>query len=365
MQMLSLFSILFALIASTAQAQPQPGKTNSRPPALIETAPVREGRLRTPQTFIGTAEPRYSTAVASEIEGLVEELAVRRGQSVSKGEVIARLRPYRVNLQLEEARAGLEEVAARIRKAEADLKRAEGLFAQKFISEEELQGRDTELDALRQAARRRRAAIRILSDRLERLTVRAPFAGRVVRESTEVGQWLEEGATVVELVDLSVIHVMIPVPEQHLHKIVKGQKARIALDALAEETFTGEVTEIIPQGDLEARTFPVQVTLANPQARILPGMLTRVTFSSDPRQQSLLVPKDALVPRPDGGGYVVKVVEGAADIVTVRIDSATEGDFAVSPLTGSLQSGDRVVVRGNERLRSGQRVREYRPAAEQ
>ncbi|BCR03919.1 MexH family multidrug efflux RND transporter periplasmic adaptor subunit [Desulfuromonas versatilis] len=349
----ALFSLLLCL-ASPVYAQP-----NATPPAaLIVTATVEQGQPRIPRTFAATAEPRYMARVASEVDGLVEFLRVRRGDQVARGEVIARLRSYPVELQREEARARLGEVQTRIAKAEADLRRARELHSQRIISEEELQARQTELDALLQEASRNQASIRLLQDRLERMSIRAPFSGHVVRAVTELGQWVDEGEAVVELADLSTIQVMTPVPEQHLSQVKLGMQARVNFDALPGGDFSGEVTAVVPQADLASRTFPVQVSVANPEGKILAGMLARVTFMRDLDNPGLVIPKDAYVPRPDGGGYVVKIHRDTARIIPVELLQAAGGSFLVRPLDGSLEAGNRVAIRGNERLREGQQVQE-------
>ena len=353
----ALFALLLILLAPLSlHAQPRPG--GGPPAALVVTAPVEEGQPRIPTSLVGISEARYSTAVAAEVEGLVESLAVRRGRQVEQGAVLAQLRTYRTELALEEARAALGEVQSRIVKAQADRRRARELFDQNFISEEELQSRETEHDALQQSAQSRRAALRSLEDRLARMTIRAPFAGRIAFEATEVGQWVREGDEVVHLDDLSVVHVMVPVPEQHLSLISLGSHARVRFDALPGRDFSGKVSAIIPRADAAARTFPVQVEVANPHSEILGGMLARVSFTHELQQSALLVPKDAYVLRPDDEGFVVRVVEGKAEIVEVRILAAVADTFAVQVRNGRLEAGDRVVIRGNERLRSGQAVRE-------
>ncbi|MDO3378788.1 efflux RND transporter periplasmic adaptor subunit [Geoalkalibacter halelectricus] len=348
--------LVILLFAVNLHAQPRSG--GGPPAALVVTAPVEESRPRVPLTFVGLSEARFSSAVASEVEGLVEALPARRGRHVERGAVLAQLRTHRLALQIEEARAALGEVEARITKAQTDVRRARELFEQAIVSEEEFQTRQTELDALEQSARNRRAALRSLDDRLARMTIRAPFAGRIAAEMTEVGQWLREGDQVVWLDDLSVVHVMIPVPEQQLARIAPGNQARIRFDALPGRDFSGRVTAVIPRADAAARTFPVQIEVDNRQGEILGGMLARVSLDQDLQEATLLVPKDAFVPQPDGQGFVVRVIEGKAEIVPVNILAAVEDFFAVAPREGELAAGDRVVIRGNERLRDGQAVRE-------
>jgi len=327
-------------------------------PAPVVTAVVEQSRLRLPATFVGSVEPRYSAAVAAEVDGLVEELRARKGDRVAKGEALARLRAYPTELQLEEARAALAEVQARLAKAEADLQRARTLFTEKFISAEELQGRQTEHDALDQAVRRQKATVKVLVDRLSRMTIRAPFAGQVVMEATEVGQWLAEGDKVLELADLSLVKVMVPVPEQFLPRLAARSPAEVTFDALPGAVYNGTLTAIVPRGDTTARTFPVEVSVANPRGEILAGMLARITFRTGQEEQQLLVPKDAFVPHADGGGHVVVVREEKAVIVQVRVLAAADRHFAVRPVEGELAAGERVVTRGNERLRAGQPLRE-------
>ncbi|WP_305042355.1 efflux RND transporter periplasmic adaptor subunit [Geoalkalibacter sp.] len=348
--------LLLALLLSNPVAA-QPNANSGPPPALVVTARVEQGQPRLTLPLVGTAEPRYSAAVAAEVEGLVASLAARRGQRVAKGEVLAQLRTHRHELMLEEARFTLGEVEARIAKAQSDLRRADDLHRQKFISEEEFQGRQTELDSLRQSAQRHRAAVRILEDRLARMTIRAPFAGVVAREASEVGQWLREGDTLVEIDDLSVIHVMVPVPENQLGLVRPGDATEVSFDALPGRDFSGRIRAIVPRADLGARTFPVQIEVANPAAEILPGMLARVRFAREFEGAALLVPKDAFIPRPDGGGQVVRVVEDQAQILEVRVLGAADSAFVVEPLDGELAAGDEVVIRGNERLRPGQNLR--------
>ncbi len=334
-----------------------------KPPsaALVVTAPVEQGEVRAPLTLVGTTEPRYTAEVACEVDGLVETLAARQGDRVRKGSLLARQRTLPLKLRLQESRAQLREVQARIDKAEADVRRAERLFDQKFISEELLQERRTDLDALRQQERRLSASIRIVDDSLARMEIRAPFDGSVVAERTEVGQWLDAGDPVIVLSDLSVIHIMVPVPEQQIGSITQGGSVAVTIDAFPGRALSGPIAAIVPRADTGSRSFPGQVNVDTPGGAILAGMLARVTFHPVTLPAALVVPKDALVPQPEGGGYLVKVSDGTASWVQVRVLESYGDRYAVDPLNKDLAAGDRVIVRGNERVRPGQTVREAAP----
>lgn len=347
--------LFFLLLPFFASAQPN---SSAGPPlALVVTAAVEMGAPRLTTALVGTAEPRYSALVASEVEGLVEAFFARRGRQVERGQILAQLRTYPVEMQLAQARAAIGEIQSRIQKAESDLQRAQNLHRQGFISEEELQSRQTDLTSVQQALAGQQAAARGLEDRLARMTIRAPFSGRIAQETTEIGQWLREGDTLAALDDLSVIHVMVPVPEGQLSHIRVNQSVQVRFDALAQQRFTGRVSAIVPRADQAARTFPVQIEVANPNGLILGGMLARVSFQRDLVASTLLVPKDALILKPDGSGQVARVIDQQIELVDVRILAAADEAFAVEIVEGRLVAGDQVVIRGNERLRPGQRVR--------
>lgn len=352
--------LLLLLLPCTTFAQgdaPEEGP----PPALIVTAAVTEDTVRSPLTLVGTAEPRRLANVAAQAEGLVESLEVRQGDTVSRGDVLVRLRTLPVKLQLQETRARLAETQTRIEKSRGDLRRARELFERNFISEEELEARNTDLGALEDQAAQFRAAVRIMEDRLARMTVRAPFSAQVVEEKTEIGQWLAEGDPIVELADLDVIHVTVQVPEQHISEIGRGSPAEVTFDALSGRPFSGEVRAVIPRADRGSRTFPVEIAIDNPQGTILGGMLARATFPLGEPQAVLLIPKDALITQPQGGGHIFKVEEGQARRIPIEILGAYGDRYAVKSVDDNLAPGDRVVVRGNERLRPEQPVTEIQP----
>jgi RND family efflux transporter MFP subunit len=195
--------------------------------------------------------------------------------------------------------------------------------------------------------------VRRLEDRVSRQTVLAPFDGVVVEEHTEVGEWVLKGGPVAELVDISSVRVRVPVPEQYVVEIAKGQKVPVRIDALGAGTVKGTVSAVIPMGDSQSRTFPVEVAVDNPKRLIRPGMTARVALSVGAPRSESLVPKDALVPRA-GRTLVYAVVDGQAVEVSVEVVGYQGGSAAVR---GTLPPGAPVIVRGNERVRPGQPVR--------
>jgi RND family efflux transporter MFP subunit len=171
---------------------------------------------------------------------------------------------------------------------------------------------------------------------------------------------------VAEVIELDPIEIEVFVPELYIAKIRPRDSVSITINALADRVFVGEVARIIPQADLRSRSFPVKIRLDNPQYEIKAGMLVTATIGVGEEKPSLLVPKDALVLNGPQRAVVVaakdaKSVQTVARIVPVETGTAVGSLIQV---TGALQAGDLVVIRGNERVRPGQPLR-TRPATTQ
>ncbi len=351
------FAIALALLLTLL-----PPPALARPPAPVVTAEVERGTAGTGREVVGSIVAERSVAVAAEVAGAVEAVVARRGQPVAEGDALVRLRTRPLELQLDEARARLAEVEAQLTRASADATRTEHLFARTLVAQEQVDaaraGRDT-LTHRRDAAR---AQIALLEDRLARAVVRAPFAGRVVAERTEVGAWVALGDPVAEVVQLDRVRARLGVPEDTLRHLHLGDTVPITVPAAGPGPRTGPVVAIVPRGDPEARTFPVEVALENPDGRLLPGMAARALLPGEAIRDALLVPKDAVISG-RRGATVVRVVDGVAEVVAVEVIGTQGSLLAVRSAGTTLVPGDRVVVRGNERLRPGQRVAERAAAS--
>lgn len=343
---------LLALLLTLFTAAPAP----ARPPAPVVTAVVERGAVRVEQVVVGSVVANRSVAVAAEVAGAVAAVAARRGDTVAEGAVLVRLRPRPVELELAEARARLAEVEAQLVRAAADATRSEQLFARTLVAEQEVDASRADRDALGHRRDAAKAQIARLEDRLAHMVVRAPFAGRVVAERTEVGAWVGVGDPVAEVAALDPVRVRLPVPATMVAELAVGTSVTITADALGEARI-GRIVAIVPQADAEARTFPVEVAVANPDGRLLPGMVARARLSGPHLADTLLIPKDAVIAGLHGD-TVVRVADDLAEVVAVEVVGTSGFRLAVRPVAGTLALGDRVVVRGNERLLPGQPVTE-------
>ena len=381
-----------------------------RPPAAVETAEVIVAEVADARSFVGTVTPSRRALVGNEFAGLVTEFLVEEGDRVDQGQELAKLRKTRVHARLLAARAdqamrtavltelkngsrpeAKREARARLDQATADLglarwrlDAAKRLRETRTISMDELREAELAVRAGEEKEKEAKAALELVEagprqeridqaqaqldaitaevDRLEdeekRHTIVAPFAGYVVKERTQVGQWLDVGDPVVEIAALDEVDVVIPVLEDFIGGLQKDTPVAVYLGAIPDQVFEGRIHRIVPQANSRARTFPVKIRFSNirvgKRVRVKAGMFARVKLAVGEKAEALVVPKDALVL---GGAsplvYRLDPETSTVQPVPVQLGVAHEGFITVS---GSLSVGMRVVVRGNERLRPGQKV---------
>ena len=324
-----------------------------RPPSPVRVATVAHQEVQRSVTLVGTVEPWKRSVVASEIEGLVVEFLVEEGMAVKRGQVLARLRTENVNIRLNSALASHREAQTRHQQASIDLKRVKALIEKQLVTQKEYDDAIAEEAALLQRLTQLKTMINQVQLELSKSRIMAPFGGWITEEFTEVGQWVQAGGPVVELVDLSRLQVEVPLPERFVRNVKVNDPVSVVFDGLPGFKTEGRVFSVVAQADLTARTFPIKLEIPNPKSSIKSGMVARVTLSVGAPYQALVVPKDALVLR--GGREFVFLVEGGKvnQIPVTPVLHLSE----VVEVTGDLQPGMTVVVEGNERLLPGQPVR--------
>lgn len=318
----------------------------------VRFTPAVSHSFQTEIRLPGTVESSLSSTVAGEVEGLVEEFPVRVGDAVKKGQVLARLRTKQLDLEKKAIEAELEESEARESLAVKEFGRAKELFDAQIVARDELEAKEHELGAWQGRASRLKAGIERVEDEIERAVIHAPFDGVVLAERTQIGEWLGKGDPVVELMSTDGLEVRVDVPERYIRRFGKGARVGIAFASLDGKRVTGAVRAVIPQADVEARTFPVLVSFTNPGGAA-PGMMAEAVFSGGSQNSQTIVPKDAVVLQSGRQTVFVITSEGTVRPAPVR-QGVGVGQWVV--IEGPVAPGDRVVTRGNERLAPGQPV---------
>lgn len=323
------------------------------PPANVRYTEAREHTLRRTLTLPGSVQAQTASIVAATVAALVVEFPAKEGMHVKAGDVLARQRSTTLELTLQSQKASLQEAEARLKLAESNQRRAKELFEAGVISRQQYDDAQSEYSAWVGRTDSLKADIARIEDDIERTIIRAPFAGVVVAERTEIGQWLAIGAPVVELLKIDEVEVRVDVPERHFASLRRGATATVTFESLPGHTVQGRVTAIIPQADPQARTFPLKVTVPNRGARIGAGMLAQVSFTAGEVYKATVVPKDAVISR--GQQKILYRVNGNNTVEEVAVETGAGAGVWIE-VNGPIRPGDKVVTRGNERLAPGMGV---------
>ncbi len=312
------------------------------PPIPVEVATVVSRAIQEEVSFVATLEPNIATTVGALVAGRVIRTDVREGDQVVSGKTVI------IQLDRASREISLRETQAAVDKAEQDFQRAERLYRNEFISL-------AEFDRLRSEFLAAKARHDLVAYELDRTTLHAPLTGFLVKKYVEVGTWVNPGDPVADLVDLDPIYATGPVGERRIDLLQNGLPATVTVDALPGKSLRGTVSHIVPQADPQSRTFPVKVSIANPDGRLKSGMLARVTVKVGGGRRGFLVPKDAVVRR-GADDFIFIVEDGLAREYKVKTGRAVKGLLEV--YHSALKAGQEVVILGNESLSDRASVRE-------
>jgi len=222
-----------------------------------------------------------------------------------------------------------------------------------------------EIAQARFAVQAQRVAAARLKYDLDQTRIRAPFTGYLTQKYAEVGQWINAGGQVIELIDLDHVLVRVNVPESAIDSARRGVQVSVDVDA-SGKTYRGTIKHVIPQADEQARTFPIEIEVDNPSNELKGGMFTRARVPAGPMAESVIVPRDAILQR--GATHYVVTVGPAPPPATgtqampVPVQLGTDVGAWVAISSPVVQPGVPVAVKGHDRIYGPQPV-EAQPGA--
>ena len=354
------FYVLIFLFSSSLVFETEakkPRGRRKRPSPLVSVAKVVKRKVGNRLNSIGTANPYRKSIVSSQIEGRVRTFPVFQGTYVQAGKsVIATLEKNSLEIDLRVKKAELEKAKQDLLSNKRDLKRGKDLLKRLIIDRVNFDRIHTKYQKSIFEINRVRALIELISDRLAKTTIRSPLTGFVTHKWSEIGEWVQKGGKLVEVVELSKIIVRSPISEKQIHTIQKGDKVRVSFDALNGRIFYGKVRSIIPFADLKSRTFPVEFILKNTKDfDIKAGMFSRVTIEYGSKKDAILIPKDSVIIK--RRGMSVFVLGDNQKVKELLFNPIRSVDSFIEVPKGILVPGNKVVIQGNENLRNGMLVR--------
>ncbi|ACY18820.1 efflux transporter, RND family, MFP subunit [Haliangium ochraceum DSM 14365] len=345
---------LVALLATAACDESAPAaKPEARAPAparvSVETA--RAGSLTDGWSYLGRVESALSAELAAAAAGHVLNVQVREGDAVKKGQVLLALDSAEVRAALAAARARMVGLEGELELAKRQYERLSGVGFP-TISEPERERYERDVTTLEASLATQRAEVQRAQVQLAQHTLRAPFSGVVSSRLVDPGAWVSVGQPVLGLVALEDLEILAQVSDRLAGRIEVGGRAQVRSgDSQAE----AEIRGIVGALDPETRTMRVRLVPVERPAWLLAGMAVDVEFpvelGAEAADGAVIVSRDAVLQGPINSRVVV-VRDGEGAHVNVDVLARSGGDVLVRG--DGLAAGDRVVVRGNERLRPGQ-----------
>lgn len=322
------------------------------PPMMVEVATIGTGSIIELSEAVGNTRAFESVTLTAKVSGTVEKISFTEGQVVKAGDELVRLDVAERRADLEAARAAIAtsraqraETGQKLERAQALRKTGAGTEAQ--VADLTLQLRTVETAIAAAEARERAAAAR-----LEDLSIRAPFDGRVGLRQISLGALVDNKVTVTTLDDVSRMRLDFSVPETLVTKVAVDAPVKASSLAYPGRVFEGTVAVIDTRIDPVTRSAKVTALIPNADAALKPGMFMNVSLQVASRLNAVMAPEEAVIAEgPRQIAFTVK--DGKIERRVVTIGQRQQGQVEI--LNG-LAVGDVIVVRGVQRIRQGMPV---------
>lgn len=299
----------------------------------VKVQKLETGSGSTASSYIGTIEESAMIPLSFLITGSIEKVLVDEGQSVSKGQLLAVLNSesyqnaYQISLSKE-------------KQAQDAFNRLDSVYKKGSLPEVKYIEIVTGLDQARSFAR-------MSEKNLRDSKLYAPTSGMIGKRMIEPGMSIVPGNPVFQLVKIEKVKVSIPVPENEIVGIRKGQKAQVRVSAIGDQSFEGEVTEIGVLSNLFSHTYSVKVELDNPQGSLKPGMVCEATINNPTMTNRIIVPLSAVQQTGNGMKYVFIAGNGTVTKRTVQTGALVNTGVVIK---NGLSVGDLLIIEGYQKI---------------
>lgn len=355
---LTLPATLLALLLPSGCSEEVPQPELLRP---VRTETVLASGSALTRTFSGTARAGRETRLSFRVPGIVQQVHVRVGDRVNRGQILARLEPRDFEIAVNQADSALAQSLAADRTAEGDLERVRGLYENSNASQSDYEQALAGAQSARARVDASRDALEGFRRQLSYTELRAPVTGSIAAVDVEVNENITAGRTVMLQTSGARAEVEVAIPEVLITQVRQGDSVTVTFDALPGTVFDGVLTEVGVAATGAATTFPVTVGLSRENPDVRSGMAAEVEFQFETGdgETRILVPLQAV--GGDGEERFVFLLElgDEADVGIVRRQAVVVGGLDGNRLEvlSGLDEGQQLVTAGVRRLSDGQRVK--------
>lgn len=368
--------------SAAKEASNNPSSTQS---ITVDVAPVKGHSLERKVEFVGSLMADEEVTVSSEMDNIIERIAVDLGDRVKKGDLLVRLADEELKLKAEEAHFYLKEVMAKLgidekirevsdpaqttvgKKARADLddaelslKRVQSLVEQKIASRQGLDNAETRFKIARenyQAAlesvktlmatlEAKKAWLALAKKKLADTLIKAPIDGAVSERFVSSGEYVKVGNPLVTLVRDNPLKLRGFVPERYAAEIQVGQEVAFVVDAYPAAVFKGKIARISPSSNVDTRSIGLEASIPNDKLLLKPGFFAKATVSTRIDEGVPVIPNAALYTFA-GVNKVFVIEEGRVHQRFVKL-GVRDGEFV--EVVEGVKVGEMVAVSGLNRL---------------
>ncbi len=311
-------------------------------------------------TLAGLLQPLAESVLAAEVEGRIDAVLVRPGETVKAGQVLARMDTGDLDARLAEQRANLAASRVQLDLAEKTQRRNEGLRERNFISASGLDASRGTLDANREALRAREAQLALARQALSKAVIRSPQAGIVAERAVQPGQHVASNTRLFSIVDLTEVEFAASVPVGQVGAVRVGQNVSLVAEGADDAPISGRVERIAPTADAATRMIPIYIRVANADGRLRGGMAARGYLRLGEVANAVTLPREAL----RGGAEtptVLVIAQGRAEMRTVQVGLVDEVGGRMEIKSG-VKAGETAILARVGGIAPGQAVAEAKGA---
>jgi multidrug efflux system membrane fusion protein len=316
--------------------------------------------------YSASVEPRTRVDLAFKAGGYIDQLTtiagrtIQDGDHVTRGMVLAAIRPADYDEKVKQARSQVAEADAALVQTKAAVDRANLLFQSRSLTRPEYEQAQAAYDTVQARLSGARALVQEAENARADTTLRSPIDGVVLKRLVEVGSLVGPGVGGFVLADTSSVKVVFGAPDTMLTTLALGALESVSSEAVPNRQFSGRITKIAPAADPRSRVFDIEITVPNADGALKVGMVAVIQIGDQAAiaRPALAVPLSAIVRAKDRDGYAVYVVEDRNGRPIVHLRTVSLGPMMGNEVsvTNGLLSGERVVISGASIVTDGEQV---------
>lgn len=311
-------------------------KITQTPPIKVTVQSVTDSKSVSGRTYSGTVQTGEGAEVSFTIPGTVERIHVKAGQKVTKGQLLAELKSGTLQNNYNIAKSTLAEAQDAYNRFKK-LHDAKALSDMRWVEVE---------NTLKQAQNAEEIARRAMDD----AKLYAPVSGTIAEKLIDMGQTVVPALPAFKIVALGDVKVVIPIPENEIGTLSVGQTADIVIEALDNQHIEGSLTEKGIVANPLTRAYEAKFSVANPDGKLLPGMICSVTLQGDTAVSDIVLPAQSVLLSADNRNFVWVVRDGKAHQQFVESPDMTADGIIIS---SGLAAGDTVIIAGMQKVSEG------------